>query len=139
MGARLLSWEVILGSYCMWFPGAREARLWMPVSRGLQSFGIVLKCVTCMKTCVFRGFWHRVEPPSWSMPNNNKLGQTICNALGRAQSKSFLRLGRRLFWSQKTCAARVTPLIAWSMKFTVTLAASQIRSHAMNTSFRGPF
>jgi hypothetical protein len=33
-GARLLSWEVILGSYCLWFPEAREARLWMPVSRG---------------------------------------------------------------------------------------------------------
>jgi hypothetical protein len=28
---------------------------------------------------------------------NNKLGQTICTALRRAQNKSFLRLGRRLF------------------------------------------
>jgi hypothetical protein len=83
-GARLLSWEVILGKYCLWFPGAREAKLWMPVSRGPQSFGIVLKCVSCMKTCVFRGFWHRVEPMPRLMLNNNKLGQTTCNALGRA-------------------------------------------------------
>ncbi len=34
LGARLLSWEVILGRYCLWFPRAQEARLWMPVSRG---------------------------------------------------------------------------------------------------------
>jgi hypothetical protein len=60
--ARLLSWEVILGRYCMWFLEAREARLWMLVSKGPQSFGTVLKCVSCMKTCVFRGFWHKAEP-----------------------------------------------------------------------------
>jgi hypothetical protein len=34
LGARLLSWEVILGKYCLWFPRAREARLWMLISRG---------------------------------------------------------------------------------------------------------
>jgi hypothetical protein len=59
--------------------------------------GTVLKCVSCMKTCMFRGFWHRAKRMSRPMPNNNKLGQTTCNALGRAQSKSFLRLGKRLF------------------------------------------
>jgi len=88
---------LILGRYCLWFPGAREARLWMPVSRGLQSFGTVLKCVTCMKTCVFRGFWRWAEPSPRSMPNNSKLGRTIYSTLGRVQSKSFLRLGKRLF------------------------------------------
>jgi len=78
-------------------PGAGEARLWMLVSKGPQSFGTVLKCVSCMKTCVFKGFWHRAELTPRSMPNNSKLGQTTCSALGRAQIKSFLRLGRRLF------------------------------------------
>jgi hypothetical protein len=44
-----------------------------------------------------RGFWHKTEPTLRPMPNNSKLGQTTCNALGRAHNKSFLRLGRRLF------------------------------------------
>jgi hypothetical protein len=70
----------------MWFPKAREARLWMLVSRGPQSFGTVLKCVNYMKTCVFKGFWHTAEPTLRSMPNNSKLGQTTGSALGRAQS-----------------------------------------------------
>jgi hypothetical protein len=83
-GGKVVSWEVILGRYCLWFPGAREARLWMLVSRGLQSFGTMLKCVSYMKTCVFRSFKHRAEPMSRSMPKNNKLGQTTYNALGRA-------------------------------------------------------
>jgi hypothetical protein len=27
----------------------------------------VLKCVSCMKTCMFRGFWHRVKPTTTSL------------------------------------------------------------------------
>ncbi len=96
-GGKVVVMGVILSRYCLWFPEAGEARLWMPISRGPQSFGTVLKCVSYMKTCVFRGFWHRAEPTPRPMPNNNKLGQTTCSALGRAQSKSFLRLGRKLF------------------------------------------
>jgi hypothetical protein len=46
---------------------------------------------------LFRGFWHKAEPTLQPMPNNSKLGQTTCNTFGRAQSKSFLRLGRKLF------------------------------------------
>jgi hypothetical protein len=61
----------------LWFPKAREARLWMLVSRGPQSFGTVLKCVSCMKTCVFRGFWHRAEPTPRPMPNNTSLGRLL--------------------------------------------------------------
>jgi hypothetical protein len=74
LGAKLFSWEVILGRYGMWFFGAGEVRLWMPILRGSQSFGIVLKCFSYMKTCVFRGFWHWAEPTPRSMPNNSKLG-----------------------------------------------------------------
>ncbi len=50
-----------------------------------------------MKTCVFKCFWHRTKPMPRPMPNNSKLGQTTCSALGRAHYKDLPRRTLQLF------------------------------------------
>jgi len=59
--------------------------------------------------------------------------------IGEGTEQVFLEVGEEAILILEDMCCQVTPLIAWSMKFTVTLAASQTRSHAMGTSFRGPF
>ncbi len=59
--------------------------------------------------------------------------------IGEGIEQVFPKVREEAIWIPEDMCCQGDTIDSWSMKFTMTLAASQIRSHAMSTSFRGPF